>query len=85
MTKQVTLSGMGLSGLPAEVMQAAEHVHVLDLHDNALEAVPELGQLTGLRRLHLGSNCLATAGVPDLAPCRQLSCLLLGSNRCALS
>ena len=81
-SKVVALGGAGLQALPVEVVSIALDVHVLDLHDNALRGLPELGRLTSLRQLNLGGNQLTAEGLPDADGCRQLTCLLLPSNRC---
>ena len=80
--KTVMLSGMALTSIPPEVGSMAGDAQMLDLHDNKLDLLPNLGALTALRRLHLGSNHLTATSLPDMSSCQQLSCLVLCSNRC---
>lgn len=79
--RRLDLSGCGLTDLPAEVLELADTLELLDLSGNALSALPdELPRLRKLRIIFASGNRF-TALPEVLGRCEQLEMVGFKSNR----
>ncbi|XP_072939325.1 leucine-rich repeat-containing protein 40-like isoform X1 [Epargyreus clarus] len=82
-SQALVLTGRGLAHVPADVFAAAAaaHVHIVDLAQNRLPAVPSgvCSVKETLSQLILSSNCIAIIP-PELSTCTHLQFLDLGKN-----